>query len=296
MLDALLGRKELKEQIAELQAERDSLEEQLAAEQRRRRDAVSDRQDAEERVNRLEDRIAELQDRVDRLDTDDDTTLPSGTSEPLRGTRLTTVLDRLESVDAPPEGAITAALTDTVPAPIEDVLGDRTPLLARSAPCLACIDDAGLVRVALEPPVQPPDFCERGAGFALDRSWFEPTDRFGLALVRSDVFAVGVYEGRDRVDVRGFQTDVKSNHSKGGFSQGRFERIREGQIADHLDRAHDAIDEVDVDRLFVVGTAEHLEEFADRATATAAVDATGDPEAALEDAFQAYWTTRLTPL
>jgi len=296
MLDTLLGRTELKERIAELEAERDSLQEQLTAEQRRRSDAVSDRQDAEEQVNRLEDRIAELEDRVSRLQSTDDTHLTALHREPVRGDRLAAILDRLESFTAPPEGAVTAAVSDDVPDPIADLLGDRTPLLADTSPCVACVDDAALVRVALQPPVQPPAFCERGSGFALDRSWFEPTDRFALALVRSDVFAVGVYDGRDRVDVRGFQTDVKSNHSKGGFSQGRFERIRDGQIADHLDRAHDAIDDVDVDRLYVVGTAEHLPTFEDRATATAAVDATGAPEAALDDAFQQFWTTRLVSL
>lgn len=296
MLDSLLGRKALKEEIAELEAERDSLEEQLEAERRRRRDAVSDRQSAEERVNRLEDRIAELEDRVNRLQNDDDTGPAVRHRTTLRGTRLRTVLDRLESFAAPPEGAVTASVTDTIPDAVDDVLGDRTALLRSETPCVVCIDDAHLVSVALDPPVQPAAFCERDAAFALDRNWFEPLGEFAMVLVRSDVFAVGRYDGTDRQELHGFQTDVKSKHSKGGFSQSRFERIREGQIADHLDRATSMLADLDIDRCYVVGTAQHLDAFDEYSTATAAVDATGDPETALDEAFQAFWTTQLTVL
>lgn len=296
MLDSLLGRQKLKDRIEELEAERSSLQEQLDAEQRRRQEAVSDRQSADEHVNRLQDRVTELEDRVDRLQTEESTELTVRRRETLRGQRLTAVLDRLASVNAPPEGTITAAITEDVPDPVRDILGERSALLTRETPCLVCVDDATLLSIALDPPHQPDPFCVRGPSFEIDRAWFEPTDRFALALVRSDVFAVGVYDGRDRVTVDGFQTDVKSSHSKGGFSQSRFERIRDGQIDDHLDRAHATIDDLDVDRLYVVGTADHLDEFDDRATATAAVDATGDPEAALDDAFQKFWTTQLTCL
>ena len=64
MLDDLLGRTELKERIAELEAERERLQAQLDAERERRSDAARARQDAEERVNRLEDRIADLEGKV----------------------------------------------------------------------------------------------------------------------------------------------------------------------------------------------------------------------------------------
>jgi len=77
--------------------------------------------------------------------------------------------------------------------------------------------------------------------FALEREWFLPTGRHAVALVRTDLFALGVYEDDERVDYRGFESDVKGSHSKGGFSQARFERIRDGQIDDHLERCRDAL-------------------------------------------------------
>lgn len=293
MLDDLLGRTELKERIEELEAEKHHLERRVEAEQERRSEAVSDRQDAEESLNRLEDRISDLEGKLDReADAPD---LGFRREETIRGDRTRDLLSRLRSIETGAEGALSAVVESEVPEAASDLLGDRAALLSRAAPCLFYGDDAGLVSAAVRPPVAPEAeaFAEWADGFRVEESWFLPTGRFAFALVRADLFALGVYEGDERVSLRGFETDVKSQHSKGGFSQGRFERIRDGQIRDHLDRCEEALDEADADRLYVVGESTLLEEFAGRADATAGADATGDPEAALDHAFHDFWTTRV---
>ncbi|WP_306056175.1 Vms1/Ankzf1 family peptidyl-tRNA hydrolase [Natronococcus wangiae] len=301
MLDELLGRASLKERIDDLEEENERLRARYEAESERRADAVTARQDAEETQNRLEDRIAQLEGELERRDGDE-----SGPSvrrrAKLRGARLAEVLDRLQSIRTGPEGALTACLDDEVPETVrddlEDVLGDRFALLDDVAPCVCCADDAGLVSVALESPVRPalePTWDDR---FGLEREWFLPTGRYALALVRADLFALGTYEDDERVSYRGFESDVKGNHSKGGFSQARFERIRDDQIDDHLERCREALDERDADRLYVVGQRGVIDALVEDGSlepeATAAVDATGDPKPALEDAHRSFWTTTLT--
>jgi len=296
MLDELLGRAELKERIAELEAERDSLREQLEAERRRRSEAVSDRQEADERVNRLEDRVAQLEGELQRLRDDaDDAGLEFRATASLGRERTATILDRLGSVDAGPEGALTAAVSDgsDLPEAVRSAFGERAALVSRAAPCVAVADDAGLISAALRPPVQPPDGHGWAAGFDLDRARFVPTGSHAVALLRADIFAVGEYEGTERVQFRGFESDVQGSHSKGGFSQARFERLRDEQVQDHLDRCRDALADVSADRLYLVGDSAALEAFDVDAAARAAVDATGDPEAALDDAVRSFWTTRL---
>jgi len=294
MLDRLLGREELRERVATLEEEKRHLERQLEAEQGRRAEAVTDRQAAEERVNRLEDRIAGLQGERDETASAD----PSfRRREALHGQRLEAVLSRLESFRTDAEGTFSAMVDGEVPDAVVDLLGDRAGLVSRAAPCLVYADDAQLLSVALSPPRAPDPFCEWGETARLDRSWFGPAvdERHALALVRSDTFALGVYEGTDRVAFEGFESDVKEQHSKGGFSQGRFERIRDGQIADHLKRCREALSDAP-DPLYVVGERTVLDEFGDRAAATRAVDATGDTEASLADARREFWTTRLSAL
>lgn len=294
MLDELLGRAELKDRIADLEEENERLHKQLAAEEDRRAAAVSDRQDAQRRVNRLEDRIAELKDRVERLQTDEETVSFRG-REDLRGTRLSGVLDRLDSVEAAPEGALTAMVDDAgaVPEAVARALDERVALVRRAVPCLVTVDDAGVVSAALRPPLPPEPFAEWDDAFRIDRGWFQPTGTFAFALVRSDLFALGEYDGDDPTTVEGFESDVMGRHSKGGFSQARFERRREEQVDAHLDRCRDALRDRTAEQLILVGEETVLDDLADLADRTATVDAGGDPETALASAFDEFWTTRL---
>ena len=293
MLDDLLGRTELKERIEALEERRDRLEARLEAESERRADAVSDRQAAEERANRLEDRIADLEGRLEAAGSaaDDDAAVGFRREETLRGGRVDAVLDRLESFEGDPESVLTAVVDGAPPAAMRDLLGDRARLVERAAPCVVCVDDAGLLAAALRPPVLPDPSVEWASTPRLERSWFRPTGRFALAVVRSDVFAVGVYDGDERVEYEGFESPVKGDHSKGGFSQARFERLRDEQIAAHVEKSSEALDSAEADRRYVVGDRRLIGEF--DAEATAAVDATGKPEAALSEAFSDFWSVRL---
>jgi peptide subunit release factor 1 (eRF1) len=294
MLDELLGRAELKERIATLEAELDSYEARYEAESERRADAVRARQEAEERVNRLEDRIADLEGRLDR--DDDGVEVAFRGREALAGGRLREVWSRLRSVDTDAEGALTAFVDDDLPDPVAAAVGDRAPLVRRAVPCLVCTDDAGLVAVALDPPCPPAPFVAWDAGFRVDDAWVLPQAGDALALVRSDLFVVGTYDGDEWTVVETVESDVKSAHSKGGFSQGRFERRRDAQVDEHVDRALSVVDGVDCDRLLVAGERTVLGAFEAHADHVARVDASGDPEAAFEAAVEDFFTTQLSLL
>ncbi|QPV64844.1 hypothetical protein I7X12_09665 [Halosimplex litoreum] len=299
MLDRVLGRAELKERIADLEDELDSREQQLEAEQRRRADAVSDRQDAEEEINRLEDRIAELEGEVERLrDGQAGAERAFAAEETLRDGRLRAVLDRLESIETDPEGAFTAYVPDghDLSESVREAFGDRAALVGRAAPCLAVTDDAALVDACLSVPNPPEPFAEWSDVVAFERSWFEPTGSFTFALVRSDLFAMAEYDGDEQVAFQGFDSDLKSKHSKGGYSQARFERLRDEQIDNHLDRCQVALEDRKTERLFVVGERTVLDEFEELADVVSSVSASGEPEPALESAFREFWRVQLRAL
>ena len=309
MLDKLLGRAALKSRLAELEDENERLRKRYEAESERRSDAVTDKQEAEREQNKLEDRIAQLEGELDRLQEQSREGTGGSTLEFRRRERMGLVeteaaLERLESVRTEPEGALTTLAGSDHPRPdaLESVLGERASLVADLEPCVVCADDMGLVSVALVPPVEPE--LEASAvwddRFRLEPRWFLPRGRFTLALVRADLFALGVYEADERVEFHGFESDVKGSHSKGGFSQSRFERIRDGQIADHLERARDALTEGVEGPLYLVGQREAIDRLAEKSgidpTETATVDATGKPREALEDAYSDFFTTELLVL
>jgi predicted nucleic acid-binding protein len=227
-----------------------------------------------------------------QLDSDTDQTVRH--EERLQGRRLDEVLARLASVETGPEGALSAYVPDgtAMPTAVREAFGERAELVARGAPCLALADDANLIGVCLRPPLEPEPFAEWREGFHIDRAWFQPRGAYTLALVRSDLFAMGTYRDGERTAFHGFEGNVKSQHSKGGFSQARFERLRDEQIEGHLDRCRVALDERETDRLYVVGERSVLGEVSEAADETAAVDATGDPETALADAAREFWTVQ----
>ncbi len=295
MLDDLLGRTELKERIESLEEDKRHLQRQLEAEQERAADAKTARQEAEREVNRLEDRIAELEGRVERLQDDEIGAQTPRRREDVLGERLGVVLDRLESLESDPEGVLTVYVVDDhdLPEEVREVFDDRAGLVAGAAPCLAVADDAGLVSACLSTPVPPDPFATWADRVELERSWFEPSGEYTLALVRSDLFAMGTYEGTNRTAFHGFDSDLKSQHSKGGFSQSRFERLRDEQIEDHVERCEQALAERDADPLYVVGERSILGNFSGVADVSQPVSATGEPEAALDDAFREFWTVRL---
>jgi peptide subunit release factor 1 (eRF1) len=253
-------------------------------------------------VNRLEDRIADLEGRLEQT-ADADTASFRG-RETLSQRRTAEVLRRLRSVETDAEGALTAFVTpESLPNAVSKLVGDRTPLVRRASPCLVCADDAGLVAIALAPPCPPEPFTHWGSGFEVPENWFRPQDGDTLALVRSDLFVVGQFEAGADNDgtwtvVETVESDVKSAHSKGGFSQARFERRRDAQVDEHVEKAQEALDSATegTGRLVVVGERTVLGAFEARADYVGRVDATGDPDAAFADAVTDFFSTTLSLL
>ncbi len=289
-LDELLGRQSLKDRIDELEEECDRLESQLEAEADRRRDAVRGRQSAEERVNTLEDRVAGLEGELEEREGDTEPAWAHVTQ--LRIDEVEAVLGTLESVEADPETLLTASVHATPTGPVRDVLEDAAGLIGRAAPCLCFVDEHRIIRAIVAPP-RPPDPFQRWAStFKLDRSWFLPEANLTFALVRSDLFAIGRVDDASIAFRNGFGSDVIGRHSKGGFSQSRFERRRQEQIDEHLERCRTALASADGPRI-LVGDRGAIGRLSDLATATGLVDASGSPEEALARAFRDYWTSKL---
>lgn len=292
MLDDLLGRRELKERIADLEEERDRLAERLDAENERRREAVSQRQEAEERINQLEDRIAGLEGELEQRQ-DDEQTQSFERVETIGQHRVQSVIDRLSSVRTDSESALSTAMKDTVPEDVRTAFGDRWPLIERALPCVGFRDDVGLVRAILAPPRVPEPFVTWDDRFTIEQDWFRATGPGQFALVRADLFALGRFEDGTLRYERGFESDVMGQHSKGGYSQARFERRRKEQIAEHVDRCRAVLEERPDHPLILVGDGRIVSRLDDRAVETGRVDASGSPKTALESAFRDFWTTRL---
>lgn len=298
MLDSLLGRAKLKTQIEELESELaacedelESLESKLDATDRRRKEAIREAQEAQEERNRLQDRVEQLEDELERVRGTSDVTLRG--RERMGRSGMRSILGLLESVEVGEEEAYTAMLTDGDSPAVREHFGERRALLAQAAPCLCLFDEYGMIEVAFEPPIPPEPFEEWDHRFVLESNWFVPAEAFTFAVLRNDLFALGRFDGSSLAFLDGFESEVMGRHSKGGFSQARFERRREEQIERHLDEAHERLLATDHSRLILAGSQEALDRFGITADTQMAVDASGPPRQALYEAFDEVWTTTI---
>jgi peptide subunit release factor 1 (eRF1) len=304
MFDDVLGKTELKERIEELEAEVEELEDRLEAEERRRKNAVTEKQDAHERANRMESKVQELEDRLDRAE-EDEKDVGFRLAKTVRGQTLEDALGLLESARSGEDSLTTVRVApgDRVP---EEFGTETTAALQRvesKTGFVAFGDDAGLLRVALVPPLGVEETrVEHGPRFALDRDLFELPETHGVAVVRSDEYAGGVYTEGERVGYTSVSTEVKSKHSKGGYSQGRFERARDEEVKKHVREAAEEFDamlaEHDVDHVFVAGDSRVASDFADEITTRVPVskrttDATGSGESFLRQGHETVEGARL---
>jgi len=109
------------------------------------------------------------------------------------------------------------------------------------------------VRVVVAPPFPAENGEHPGFHTEPLRQSLTREQRLGIILVRLGGYSVGVYERGQFVDTKTGGRFVKNRHRKGGQSQRRFERIREGQIREHYD------DVAEVIRTRLLPVAEHLD-------------------------------------
>jgi len=241
MIDRLLGRAGLKERIEELEEEKRHLERRAEAEEQRRSDAVADRQRAEERVNELEHRIESLEERLDRTEgAEESVEFRRQRSSRSTTGRCTRAFPRRR--ERRPRRASHRLRSGRRRGTVErrGVVRRPTRLVRRAAPAVVIADDTGAVSAALTPRssrhrstggATGSDSTSRGSARPDD----SPSRSSGRTPSRS-VFTRATSGSRSRGS-----PDVKEAHSKGGFSQGRFERRREGQIDEHLKKATAAL-------------------------------------------------------
>ena len=98
------------------------------------------------------------------------------------------------------------------------------------------------VEIAVSPPFPIPESSDHtGYVTAPLRELVTRGRTLGVILVRLGGYSVGVYQGGMFVHAKTGGRFVKNRHRKGGQSQRRFERIREGQIREQFDEVAEVI-------------------------------------------------------
>lgn len=242
---------QLEEQREEYRETIQRLEEKAEKEKERAQEAVTEKQQADREINRLQDRIRSLEDLLGRYKEDEDTSI---STKQLSIPQTENLLDNLEKLSFRSSRALTLALP-----PERSVLDSETGE--------AVFNDPYLVQIALLPPLELEE--DRLLAERFDTSAIHDMidARYLFIHISAGGSGAAFFDGQEMEDPVVVDSDVKSKHGKGGYSQSRFERRRQEQIEEHIDRLLEqsqAMLEEGFERLIVAGNREMANELVEQ--------------------------------
>lgn len=229
------------------------------------RQAVSDRQEVEALLNQECVRTRTLSHELETIQAESQGKLKLRGTENLSLQAIQVYLSKLKSFHAPAGGLLTAylpsgtRLSDVISEKVLERVEEETLiLLDRLEPETGLVlfyDLHRMVCEAIAPPVP-----------IISPAW-QLGDSFEVSLLEESLsrdyrmLVLILHAGESFIgfapDAQVFDTEelirssVKEKHSKGGFSQRRFERLREEDIAHHMDKVLEALDKVLEENKFI---------------------------------------------
>jgi len=250
---------QLESKIQDLEKEKDKLENQYEAEKDRRSKLSRDKQEAEEKLNRLQDKLEGLKGEKVEESEEDRSEMESIGFEEAYG-----LFKKLSTVKSEKEDLVTVYC----PGRFEDF--DRRKDLKNSVDkdvfenlsgrksFIAFVDrDLGSWIIETRPffsesmSISESFDCSEALEFIEGRKYWVLVAAGDTKIFRE---SEGVLE-----EIEHLKSRVDRKHSKGGFSQGRFERKRDEQINQHISEVKEFVEDLE-DETFLLGDTRFCEE------------------------------------
>jgi len=245
----------LEERISELEEEKKSWKNRFESEKDRRKELSTKKQKAEEELNRLRDKLRNSGSEKQEPKSQED---QKNNFESIRFGKARNTLQKLDSMESSEKDLVTLYSPEDLNN-LEDLRGLKNSISAEQFSELqelerfiAFLDqDTGNTVLKMSPFFK--------SKFVL-QEFFDIADL--LDFFNSEKYWVVVSAGKTKVyreeageieEVESIKSRVDREHSKGGFSQGRFERKRDKQIESHVKQVKDVLEGFDEDNLYILG-------------------------------------------
>ena len=235
-------RDELSEKIQEIEKERDKYREKLKAEEERRSRLSKEKQEAQEKLNRLKDKLNNNQ-----TDNTQEEKKDIKFEKP-RIKEVKRILEKLDSVRSPEEDLVSIQSPKQF-SNLPDMKGLKNTLNSEdysrvsSKKSFAAFIDGELFSIVIK-----------------SRAFFQPDWKLGekfevtaltdfiekekhWALVSTGETKIFHEQDGKVAEVDRVTTRVDNQQKKGGFSQGRFERKRDEQVEEHVEKTKEMIED-----------------------------------------------------
>lgn len=253
----------LEEHISELEDEKQSWKNRFESEKDRRKDLSRKKQKAEEELNRLKDKLRNSE--SGEKESDSEENKEKEVFESVSFGKARDILEKLDSMESR-DGDLVTVYSPKKVEDLEDLRGLKNSVSAGQFSELKDLDsfvafldqDTGNTVLKMSP-----FFSSK---FVLEE-FFDIADL--LEFFNSEKYWVVVSAGKTKVyreeageieEVESIKSRVDREHSKGGFSQGRFERKRDEQIEGHVKQVKKELGDFDEDNLYLLGDEKLCEE------------------------------------
>lgn len=254
--------RELESKISELQDQKESWKSRFEAEEERRKKLSREKQKAEEELNRLKDKLRneKSEETVEKVEIEE-----SKEFEQIGFNKAVGMLKKLDSMESDEKDLVTIYSPRKIDN-LEDIRAVKNSVSAEQFSEIEGLEsfaafldeDTGNTLLRMNP------FFE--SKFVLER-FFDIADL--LEFVRSEKYWVLVSAGNTKVIkekngsvevLESVKSRVDREHSKGGFSQSRFERKRDEQIQKHVKQVSQVLEGYDSEEVYLLGEKKLCEE------------------------------------
>lgn len=263
---------DLQERINKLEEKLRRSKEKLEREKNRAKEAVTEKQKTDKKLKEARHKIESLEDRIENLEKQTREVREEKESKFLTREETLTLLDELESLQSEKASLVTHYLEEP------DEVGDDEVLrvlrnIDSPTGYMYVKNQFKTLNCVLVPPflVEHEFFREKGLRLEKIRNILESKPEVYFVSIHAGESVAGLLEGNNFSSFDLIKGDVKSKHSKGGFSQGRFERRRDEQIQKHLEEVAEHVETTlgEVDYLVLDGNKRLKSELIERLSVSA---------------------------
>lgn len=252
--------KELEEEVESLKDEKESYKNRFESSEEKRKKLAREKQEREKRINKLEDKLDSYSNKKQetKMDVEDrkDDFREISFEEGLELVKL------LDSVEIGAERLITLNLNGALTS-VKDYKGLKNTLKAENLEKLPrkgnyfYFTNNNVLNIVLKTR----NLFEPGWS---DNSTFKTREI--LEFIQEEKIWVLASSGNSKVVrekngdcevLESFKERIDRKHSKGGFSQGRFEKKREEQIRQHLDKVESFVNDLDSENIYLLSDRRH---------------------------------------
>jgi|GEM_PF-479613 len=261
--------KELKSEIEEKKKRIENIEKNLEKEKKRAKEAITEKQKADKNLKKLENKLESLKDKVQRIQNEKDEVESLKQVKNLPRKKYSSFLSMMSTVELENEGLKTQYVTDKEKIESETAKTKLKNIDSKTG-FVYLNDELGVFNCVLIPPLPIENSNHLGNKFKLKPLKKQLSNDLIMKFIdfHAGKSVIGSLKKGKFENFKSVKSNIKNQHSKGGFSQGRFERNRKKQIEEHIDKVIEKQDEYteNLDYILLSGNNRMISIFKDETT------------------------------